>query len=80
MAANLPSMTSRQVLRVLARAGWRVERQEGGHAILEHPDGGTVVVPVHPGDLRPGTLRGILRQAGLTPAEFDRLRLGRDRP
>ena len=76
----LPSLTSRQVLRVLARAGWRVERQEGGLAILERDAGvGTVVVPVHPGDLRPGTLRGILKQAGLTPDEFNRLRLGKDR-
>ena len=78
MAPILPSLTSRQVIRILARAGWRVERHEGSHAILEHDDGGTVVVPVHPGDLRPGTLRGILRQAELPPAAFNRLRLGRN--
>ena len=79
MTGNLPAMSSRQVIRVLARVGWRIERQEGGHAILERGDGvGTVVVPVHPGDLRPGTLRGILKQAGLTPDEFNRLRLRKD--
>ena len=46
--------------------------------MLVREDGsGLVVVPDHPGDLRPNTLRGILKQAGLTPAEFNRIRLGR---
>jgi predicted RNA binding protein YcfA (HicA-like mRNA interferase family) len=68
-------MTSREIIRVLLRAGWTRDRQEGSHVILERPDGtGTVVVPDHPGDLRPGTFRGILRQAGITPAEFERMR------
>jgi predicted RNA binding protein YcfA (HicA-like mRNA interferase family) len=46
--------------------------------MLVREDGsGVVVVPNHPGDLRPNTLRGILKQAGLTPAELNRVRLGR---
>lgn len=46
--------------------------------MLVREDGiGLVVVPDHPGDVRPNTLRGILKQAGLTPAEFNRIRLGR---
>ncbi|MBA3414331.1 MAG: type II toxin-antitoxin system HicA family toxin [Chloroflexia bacterium] len=68
-------MTSRQVRRVLAKAGWRVDRQQGSHVMLVRGDGtGLVVVPDHPGDLRPGTVRAILKQAGLTPDEFNRLR------
>lgn len=79
MSEPLPSMSSRQALRVLARAGWRRDRQEGSLLILVREDGtGTVVVPNHSGDLRPRTLRGILKQAGMSPAEFNRLRLGRD--
>jgi predicted RNA binding protein YcfA (HicA-like mRNA interferase family) len=71
-------MTSRQVIRLLARAGWRRDRQEGSHIMLVRTDGtGLVVVPDHPGDLRPKTLRGILKQAEMSPAEFNRLRLGR---
>jgi predicted RNA binding protein YcfA (HicA-like mRNA interferase family) len=46
--------------------------------MLVREDGsGLVVLPDHPGDLRPNTLRGILKQAGSTPAEFSRIRLGR---
>ena len=75
MAGQLPSMTSRQVRRVLAKAGWRVDRQQGSHVMLVRRDGtGLVVVPDHHGDLRPGTVRAILKQAGLTPDEFNRLR------
>jgi len=72
-------MTSREMIRVLTRAGWRRERREGSHVILIRGDGeGIVVVPNHAGDLRSGTLRSILRQAGLTAAEFDRLRRRRN--
>jgi predicted RNA binding protein YcfA (HicA-like mRNA interferase family) len=78
MSDDLPQMTSRQVLRVLGRGGWVVDRQAGGHVILMRPDGtGRVIVPNHPGDLPPGTLRGILQQAGLTREAFNRLRRGR---
>ena len=80
VTSNLPAMTSREVRRVLVRAGWtRVRRQKGSHIILSRADGsGRVIVPDHPGDLPPGTLRGILAQAGLTPERFNELRLGRD--
>lgn len=78
MSEPLPAMTSRRLIRVLIGAGWRRERQAGSHVMLVREDGsGLVVVPDHAGDLRPNTLRGILKQAGLSPAEFNRLRLGR---
>ena len=35
---------------------------------------GRVVVPNHPGDVNPGTLRGIFEQAGLTLEAVNRLR------
>ncbi|UPT72521.1 MAG: type II toxin-antitoxin system HicA family toxin [Elusimicrobiota bacterium] len=48
-----------------------VERQTGSHAILYkpgHPN--PVTVPVHPGDLKSGTLRRIVKDAGLSAADF----------
>lgn len=78
MSEPLPALTSRQVIRIPTRAGWRRDRQEGSHVMLLDEDGsGLVVVPDHAGDLRPNTLHGILKQAGLSPAEFNRIRLGR---
>jgi len=43
--------------------------------MLRHPQrGGLVSVPVHAGDVvPPGTLRNLLRQAGLTVEEFIKL-------
>ena len=46
-------------------------RVSGSHHVMRHPDGRTVVVPVHAGhDMAKGTLRGILAAVGMTPDEF----------
>jgi predicted RNA binding protein YcfA (HicA-like mRNA interferase family) len=51
-----------------------VGRINGSHHIMRHPDGRRTTVPVHAGrDIRPGTLRNILRDAGLTVDEFRQL-------
>jgi predicted RNA binding protein YcfA (HicA-like mRNA interferase family) len=44
------------------------QRQTGSHLIFRK-EGRTVVVPQHK-PLKPGTLKGILEQAGLTLEEF----------
>ena len=42
--------------------------------MLRHPDGGTVVVPVHVGrDIAKGTLRNILAINGMDAEEFRKL-------
>jgi len=46
----------------------------GSHHIMHHPDGRRTTVPVHAGrDIRPGTLRSILRDTSLTVDELQRL-------
>jgi predicted RNA binding protein YcfA (HicA-like mRNA interferase family) len=41
---------------------------------MRHPDGRTVVVPVHPGhDMAKGTLRNILSIVGMTADELRKL-------
>ncbi|HEY7066834.1 MAG TPA: type II toxin-antitoxin system HicA family toxin [Chloroflexota bacterium] len=70
---RLPQVTEQQVLAALMRDGWYLDRQ-GGHTILRHATKrGTVPVPRHRGPIAPGTLRGIIRLAGLTVDEFLRL-------
>ena len=78
MSNDLPQLTRRELLRVLGRAGWNKGRQSGGgHIILKRADGtGRVAVPNHPGDLREGTVRSILKQAGLTVEQFNEFRRG----
>lgn len=64
--------TPRQVLAGLRRAGFEVVSQRGSHIKLRAGDGRTVIVPDHR-EIAGGTMRSILRQAGLTAEEFDRL-------
>ncbi len=73
--SRLPALRPREVLRALGRAGFRVHHHMGGHAYLHHPQDPAlhVSVPIHPGDVKRGTLRAILRQAGLSEEEFIRL-------
>jgi predicted RNA binding protein YcfA (HicA-like mRNA interferase family) len=68
---KLPRVTAREAIRVLRRDGWQITSQAGSHAQLTHPSkAGKVTVPMHGGDIKPGTLGGILRQAGLSPDQF----------
>ncbi len=72
---SLPVVNGREALRALERGGFLLDGVEGSHHIMLHPDTRRrVSVPVHGGrDLKPGTLRGIIRDAGLTVEEFIRL-------
>jgi predicted RNA binding protein YcfA (HicA-like mRNA interferase family) len=76
MSGRLPTVSGRRVVRALQDAGFILDRIVGSHHILAHPDDPkrAVTVPVHGNrDLKPGTLRSILRQAGLTAEELRNL-------
>jgi predicted RNA binding protein YcfA (HicA-like mRNA interferase family) len=64
---RLPRITADELLRALARDGWHQVRP-GKHLHLRHPTKpGRVDVPYHSGrTLKPGTLKNIPLQAGLT--------------
>lgn len=66
----LPHICGRECVKALGKAGFRLKRQEGSHMILRRDDPFTqVVVPDHK-ELDRGTLRAIIRQAGLTVDGF----------
>lgn len=68
-ARRLPVVTGKSMVRALERAGFTTIRTKGSHHIMKRHESPTrtVIVPVHGNeDLRPGTLREILQQAGLT--------------
>lgn len=75
---RLPTASGRAVVRALQRAGFEESHVRGSHHYLRRDDvPGLVVVPVHGNrDLPTGTLRSILRQAGLTGEEFSGLLRG----
>ena len=55
--SKLPSLTGKQVVKALRKAGFTIARQKGSHAFLRHPDGQSTVVPLHAGEtIGPGLL------------------------
>ncbi len=69
---RLAGFSADEVIRKLRRAGFIFDRQaKGSHEIWWNPQTHVrTTVPHHPGDLPEGTLRAILRQAGLSVEEF----------
>ena len=71
--AKLPHISGSEVVRAFERAGWIQDRQRGSHVILiktGHP--ATLSVPQHR-SVAPGTLRALIRNAGMTVEEFNEL-------
>jgi predicted RNA binding protein YcfA (HicA-like mRNA interferase family) len=73
---RLPQVTPREMLAVLARAGFEIRRSNGAHHYLVHRTDPTrrTTVSVHPGDLSLMDMRDILKQAKLSRDEFLKLR------
>jgi predicted RNA binding protein YcfA (HicA-like mRNA interferase family) len=69
---RLAGLSASEVIRKLRRAGFVFDRvAKGSHEIWLHPETrARVVVPHHPGDVPEGTVRAIIRQAGLEVDEF----------
>lgn len=69
---RLAGLRYRQVVKRLKALGFAFDRQAAGSHEIWY-NAGThryTTVPNHPGDLPEGTLRAILKQAGVTPDEF----------
>lgn len=70
---RLPRVSGQDCIRALGKAGFRVVRQRGSHLTLRRDNPyARVIVPDHR-EIDRGTLRAIIRQAGLRVAEFNHL-------
>jgi len=69
---RLSGFKYRQIIKRLRKFGFEFDRQAAGsHEILHNPETGKyTTIPNHPGDMPEGTLRAILKQAGVSPDEF----------
>ena len=68
--SHLPRVSGRDVVSVFCRLGFEFKRQHGSHIILRRNSPfAQVVVPDHK-ELDRGTLRAILRQAGVAVDQF----------
>ena len=68
--SKLPVVSGAQCVKALEKAGFVVYRQRGSHITLVRTDPAVqTTVPNHK-ELDRGTLRAIIRQAGLTVEQF----------
>ena len=67
----LPVISGRECVATLQKAGFTIRRQAGSHIIVRRdgPPAQTISIPDH-STLDRGTLRSIIRHAGLTVDEF----------
>jgi len=62
-----------EAVKKFLRAGWSIARQKGSHVMMTKPGYQyTLSIPQH-SELGPGILRKLLRQAGISPEEFNAL-------
>ena len=67
---QLPVLSGSETVRNFERFGWDVARQRGSHIVMTKPgETTTLSVPNH-STVAKGTLRRLIRDAGLTVAEF----------
>jgi len=67
---SLPRLSGHQVVQVFTQFGWQVARQRGSHIIMvKEGHIATLSVPNHH-EVAKGTLRGLIRAAGLSVSEF----------
>jgi len=72
--SKLPVVSGTEAVRAFQKVDYRVDHQTGSPIILRQsqPPHRRLTVPHHP-ELAKGTLRSIIRQAGLTVDEFSAL-------
>ena len=67
---RLPVISGREAVRAFEQVGWKVSRREGSHIILTKVGMAvTLSVPNHR-EVRRGTLRSLIRNAGMAVEEF----------
>jgi predicted RNA binding protein YcfA (HicA-like mRNA interferase family) len=70
MPPYLPALSGREIVRAFEAFGWRTARQSGSHIVMvKSGEMVTLSIPDHK-EVAKGTLRSLIRAAGLTVADF----------
>ena len=72
--SKLSLISSKDMVRILEKLGFKQIRQKGSHKSFRHDDGRTTVIPFHGEDLGRGLIRKILKDIELTAEEYEELR------
>ena len=69
---RLPLCSGRDAVRAFCKLGYEIDHQTGSHIILRHSSMRRLTVPDHR-ELAKGTLRALIREAGITKERFEEL-------
>lgn len=70
MSKILP-LPAKKVVKGLENIGFEQIRQKGSHLFLQHPDGRTTIVPMHPAEkIGRGMINKIIKDAKITRDEW----------
>jgi predicted RNA binding protein YcfA (HicA-like mRNA interferase family) len=69
---RLPALKAPEIIKALLRGGFFVDHVKGSHYVLRHAQrpGVIVVIGRHRRELPPGTVKQIVKSAGLTDEAF----------
>lgn len=70
--SKLPVVSGKEAIKALVKLGYWVRGRESSHIHLRHSHRQPLTIPDHK-EIARGTLRAIIRAAGLTTEEFNRL-------
>lgn len=71
--AKLPILSGREIVKIFEGLGWEKSRQSGSHIVMVKPGHfATLSIPDHK-EVAAGTLRSLIKAAGMTSDEFLRL-------
>ena len=72
---KLPQVKGDRLVKALQKRGWYIDRSRGSHTIMRNDDkpGTRIVVPIHTGPVKPGTLSNILRKAEVSKEQLEDL-------
>jgi len=69
---RLPACSGRDAVRAFNKLGYEIDHQTGSHIILRHASMRRLTIPDHR-ELAKGTLRSLIREAGITKERFEGL-------
>jgi len=69
----LANVKVREMERLLLKKGFIIKISKGSHKTFKHPNGRRTTLAYHPGNIPKPIVAKILKQAGISPDEFQKL-------
>lgn len=71
---KLPVLTPKKIIKIVEKLGFQLDHKTGSHFVFYNEENKKrVTVPYHTKDLPKGTILSVLKQAGITKEELEKL-------